>query len=84
MVKSNCIFTVSPTPIADTDFLKAIIVLLVLLALAFETVGAVAVVVATLAAGLDTEAGVGLRQRVHSQDFVDLTERQESQRKLCT
>lgn len=62
--------------------LETVVVLLVLLALALEAVVPVAVVAPALAAVADVEARVHLRQRVHAQNFMDLTERQQPQGKL--
>lgn len=62
--------------------LKAIVILLVLFAFTFKAVCALTVVTATLAAGVHVEPRVGLGQRVHTQNFMDLTECQESQSKL--
>lgn len=62
--------------------LKTVIILFVLFAFALEAVRPVAVVPASLTAVSDAEAGVHLRQRVHSQDFMDLTEGQQPQSKL--
>lgn len=63
--------------------LETVVILLVLFAFALEAVCPVAVVSATLAAvGSDAEARVGLRQGVHTQDFVDLPEGQQPEGKL--
>lgn len=82
------------TPLEYTEFemamgvcgacgsLEAIVILLVLLPLALEAVGAVTVVTSPLAIVPHVEALVQLRQGVHTQHLVDLTEGQESQSKL--
>ena len=62
--------------------LETVVVLLVLLAFALEAVVPVAVVAPALAAVADVEARVHLRKRVHAQNFMDLTERQQPQGKL--
>lgn len=62
--------------------LETVVILLVLLAFALEAVVPIAVVAATLAAVAHIEAGVHLWEGVHAQNLVDLTERQQPQRKL--
>lgn len=69
-------------PQTGLNSLETVVILLVLLAFALEAVVPVAVVAATLAAVAHVEAGVHLREGVHAQHLVDLTERQQPQRKL--
>lgn len=62
--------------------LETVIIFLVFFAFALEAVCPVAVVSASFAAVADVESSVHLWQRVHTQNFVDLTERQQPQSKL--
>lgn len=56
--------------------LETVVVFLVLLALPLKAVIPIAVVAATFATVTDIEAGVHLRERVHAQNLVDLSEGQ--------
>lgn len=64
--------------------LEAVVVLLVFFPFTLKAVCSIAVITATFAAVADAEAGVDERQRIHTQNFMDLPKSQQPQSKLGT